>query len=93
MHDVYADQIDCIHPLSKPDRSFTDQFAPAINMVQIHQLSEDSILPIFEEEPGVESEGFTKTVTKTITDILTETPSPPRRFPGELFMISYDSPP
>jgi hypothetical protein len=47
----------------------TDQFAPAINMVQIRQLDDDSILPIMEENPGAESEGSTKTVLETITDI------------------------
>jgi hypothetical protein len=45
------------------------------------------------EDLGAESEGSTKTVTETITGILAEAPLPPRCFPGELFMIRYDSPP
>jgi hypothetical protein len=40
----------------------------------------------------VKLEGSTKTITEIVTDILIETPSPPRRFLGELFMVSYDSP-
>jgi hypothetical protein len=44
------------------------------------------------EDLGAESEGSTKTITETITGILAEAPLPPRCFPGELFMISYDSP-
>lgn len=36
LHDLYTDQIGHIHPLSEPDLSNTDQFSPAINMVQIH---------------------------------------------------------
>jgi hypothetical protein len=52
-----------IQPLSKPNLPITNQFAPAINMVQIRQLDEDSILPILEEDPGAESEGSTKTIT------------------------------
>jgi hypothetical protein len=57
-------------------------------MVQIHQLDDDSILPILEEDPGAKSEGS----TKTVTNILVKAPSPPRCFSGELFMISCDSP-
>jgi hypothetical protein len=45
-----------------------------------------------EEDPRAELEGSTKTVTETVTNILGETPSPPRHFLGELFMVSYDSP-
>lgn len=62
-------------------------------MVLIRQLDDDSILPILEEDPRAESEGSTKTITETITDILVETPSLPRRFLRELFMVSYDSSP
>jgi hypothetical protein len=60
-------------------------------MVQIHQLDDDSLLLILEADPGVESEGSTKTITKTITDLITTTASPPRCFPKEIFMISTDS--
>jgi hypothetical protein len=49
-------------------------------MVQIRQLDNDSMLPILDEDPAVESEGSTKIITETITDILADTPSPPRCF-------------
>lgn len=64
-----------------------------INTVQIQQLDEVSILPILEGDPRVESEGSTKTITVIVTNILAETPSPPRCLLGELFLVSYDSPP
>jgi hypothetical protein len=82
LRDIYADQISHVLPLSEPDLPIADQFASAINMVQIRQLDNDSILPILEEDLAVESEGCTKAITKTVTDILAETPSPPRCFPG-----------
>ena len=70
--------------LSEPDVPEANQFAPTVNIVPIHQLGEDLLLPILEVDPGAESEGSTKTITETISD----TSVIPRRFPGELFMIS-----
>ena len=36
LHDLYADQIGNIHPLTELVMPSADQFAPAVNMVQIH---------------------------------------------------------
>ena len=36
LHDLYADQICDIHSLTELILPSVDQFAPAINMVQIH---------------------------------------------------------
>lgn len=60
-------------------------------MVQIRQLDDDSLLLILEEDLGAESKGSTETITETITDLIATTPSQPRFFPEELFMISSDS--
>ena len=35
LRELYANQIGHIYPLFEPDLPITDQFAPAINMVQI----------------------------------------------------------
>lgn len=83
MRDCFADQIGHVHRLTKPDLPKADQFAPIVNMVHIHQLDDDSLLPILEEHLGSESEGSTGTAdSSTII---------PRRFSGELFMVSHDS--
>lgn len=65
-----------------------DWFAPTINMVHICQLSKDSLLPILEDDLGVESEGSTKTISDTIIDTIINTFVIPWRFPRELLMIS-----
>ena len=87
LHDLYVDQIDNIHPLTELVLSSVGQFAPAISTVQIHQLDDDSLLPILEVDPRAKSKG----TIKTITDLIASSPSPPRCFPREIFMISVDS--
>lgn len=83
MQDRFADQIDHIYKLTKPDLPKADQFAPAVNMVHIHQLDDDSLLPILEEHPRSESEGYIGTAdSSTIT---------PSHFGGEIFMVNHDS--
>ena len=69
LHDLYAYQIGNIHSLTELVLPSADQFAPAINMVQIRQLDDNSLLSIFKVDPGAESEGSTKTITETITDL------------------------
>jgi len=91
MRDRYADRIGRIYMLANHNLPKADQFAPAINMVQIHQNGEDSLLPILEEDLGAESEGSTKTITETVTKTITNTSIIPQHFPEELFMISCDS--
>ena len=91
LHDLYADQIGDIHPLAELVLPSADQFAPAINMVQIRQLDDDSLLPILEADLGAESEGSTKTVTETITDLIANSPSLSKCFPRKIFMICADS--
>ena len=90
LHDLYVDRIGDIHPLTELVLPRADQFAPAINMVQIHQLDDNSLLPILETDLGAESEGSTKTITKTITDLIANTPSPSRSG-SRIFMISTNS--
>jgi hypothetical protein len=83
MQQLYVDQIGHIHGLTELDSPKADRFAPVVNMVQIRLLNEDSLHSILEERPVSDSEGSTSTAASY--SIV------PRRFGGELFMVSHDS--
>lgn len=85
---LYADQIGDIHSLAKFALPSADQSALTINMVQICQINDNSLLPILEGNSRVELEGSTKTTTKTITDLILSSITPSKGFFSEIFMIS-----
>lgn len=62
-------------------------------MVQIRQLDDDSLLPILEQDLVTESEGSTRTITKTVTDPVSSSVTLPRVFFGGVFAISAYSDP
>ena len=82
----FADQVGDVHSLAD---QIADQPPPIVNMLHIGRRSGASLRTIPEENLDSESQGSTKTIAKTTTELL---PLPPLRG-GAIFNISVDNPP
>ena len=69
IHHLFADHVerDRAIDLYIIDPTKSDQPAPVVNMVNIHQLLDDSLHNVLEESPGDYSEGSTKTASSCPT--------------------------
>ena len=80
-----TDQLGDVHPFIDLT---TNQAAPMINMVAIHQFDDESLHTILEETPSPKSQGSTKTISETPSDF----PPFPPGFEGRIFHVSTNEP-
>jgi hypothetical protein len=80
IHHLFVDHVehDRISDLYMIDSSKSDQPTPMVNMVNIRQLSEESLHNVLDESPNEYSEGLTKTSSSC--------PTFPPGFGGMIFM-------
>ena len=82
----FTDQVGDIYPLAD---QIADQLPPVVNMLHVGRRPRGSLQTIPGENPDSESQGSTKTIAKTTTELLL-----PPLFRGDaIFNVSVDSPP